>query len=164
MFVRDTFIPRFKDQDMPGGIMAGAGAINEQLKLPLEAAEARATEPVDAGQNRGKQGGGSWFMPVFWVFILFLVILPGIGACINTPWQLIREWLVLLLTHRGYTEKLAQLFNSAYYVATDVGCLIAGVATLWLVKRGSYRAPVARARLRRERNAHCAHHGGGFPA
>ncbi|MFP6887248.1 MAG: MFS transporter, partial [Opitutales bacterium] len=65
-----------------------------------------------------------------------LFILLAIGACINTPWQLIREWLVLLLTHRGYTEKFAQLFNSVYYVATDVGCLIAGAVTLWLVKRG----------------------------
>ena len=66
----------------------------------------------------------------------FLILL-AIGAYINTPWQLIREWLVLLLTHRGYTEKFAQLFNSAYYIATDIGCLIAGAATLWLVKRGS---------------------------
>lgn len=64
------------------------------------------------------------------------IILLAIGACINTPWQLIREWLVLLLTHRGYTEQYAQLFNSAYYIATDIGCLIAGAATLWLAKRG----------------------------
>ena len=65
------------------------------------------------------------------------IILLAIGACINTPWQLIREWLVLLLTHRGYTEQFAQLFNSAYYIATDIGCLIAGAATLWLTKRGA---------------------------
>jgi MFS family permease len=65
------------------------------------------------------------------------IILLAIGACINTPWQLIREWLVLLLIHRGYTEKFAQLFNSAYYIATDIGCLLAGAATLWLAKRGA---------------------------
>ena len=66
-----------------------------------------------------------------------LYLLLAVGACINTPWQLIREWLVLLLTHRGYTEQFAQLFNSAYYIATDVGCLAAGAATLWMVKRGA---------------------------
>jgi len=44
---------------------------------------------------------------------------------------------VLLLTHRGYTEQFAQLFNSAYYIATDIGCLAAGAATLWLTKRGA---------------------------
>jgi len=65
------------------------------------------------------------------------IVLLAIGACINTPWQLIREWLVLLLTHRGYTEQFAQLFNSAYYIATDIGCLAAGAATLWLTKRGA---------------------------
>ena len=65
-----------------------------------------------------------------------LLLLLAIGACINTPWQLIREWLLLLLTHRGYSEKFAQLFNSAYYVSTDVGCLLAGAATLWLARRG----------------------------
>ena len=93
------------------------------------------------------------------------IILLAIGACINTPWQLIREWLVLLLTHRGYTEQFAQLFNSAYYIATDVGCLIAGAATLWLAKRG---ATVHQSRVRVF--GACAalialtHHGGGRAA
>ena len=37
---------------------------------------------------------------------------------------------------RGYAESEALYFNSLYYVATDVGCLGAGAASLWLAKRG----------------------------
>ena len=58
-------------------------------------------------------------------------------ACINVCWQLIRAWLPKFLQQgRGYTESEALWFNSAYYVATDVGCLAAGAVSLWLVSRG----------------------------
>ncbi len=57
--------------------------------------------------------------------------------CINTSWQLIRAWLPKFLQQgRGYTESEALIFNSVYYIATDVGCILAGVATLWLIGRG----------------------------
>lgn len=57
--------------------------------------------------------------------------------CINTSWQLIRAWLPKFLQQgRGYSESEALYFNSAYYIATDVGCILAGMATLWLVGRG----------------------------
>jgi len=58
-------------------------------------------------------------------------------ACINVCWQLIRAWLPMFLEQgRGYTGSEARYFNSFYYIATDVGCLAAGAATLWLAKRG----------------------------
>ena len=57
--------------------------------------------------------------------------------CINTSWQLIRAWLPKFLQQgRGYTENEAWYFNSAYFIATDVGCILAGAATLWLVSCG----------------------------
>ena len=57
--------------------------------------------------------------------------------CINTSWQLIRAWLPKFLQQgRGYSESQALIFNSVYYIATDVGCILAGVATLWLIRRG----------------------------
>ena len=56
---------------------------------------------------------------------------------INTSWQLIRAWLPkFLIAGRGYSEAHALLFNSVYFVATDVGCILAGVAGLALVRRG----------------------------
>ncbi len=58
--------------------------------------------------------------------------------CINTSWQLIRAWLPKFLQQgRGYSESEALVFNSVYYIATDVGCILAGVATLWLIRRGA---------------------------
>ena len=66
----------------------------------------------------------------------FWTLVPVV-ICINMTWQLIRAWLPAFLQEgRGATEKAALLFNSAYYIAADVGCIAAGAATLWLAKRG----------------------------
>ena len=66
----------------------------------------------------------------FWTLVVMVI-------CINGTWQLIRAWLPKFLQQgRGYSEAAALYFNSAYYVATDVGCLLAGAAGLWLARRG----------------------------
>lgn len=58
-------------------------------------------------------------------------------ALINTSWQTLRAWLPKFLQEgRGFSERAALDFNSLFYIATDVGCLVAGFLTLWLVKRG----------------------------
>lgn len=75
MIIRDTILPAFRSGDMGGGIVAGAGAINEQLKLPLEAAEARAKQLLDSGKRK-KRDGGDWIVALFWVAILLFVVLP----------------------------------------------------------------------------------------
>ncbi|NML07718.1 TPM domain-containing protein [Sphingomonas sp. G-3-2-10] len=49
--------PRFRAGDMGGGIMAGAAAIAEQMKLPLEAGEARAKAKLDAERKTTVQQG-----------------------------------------------------------------------------------------------------------
>jgi len=52
-------------------------------------------------------------------------------------WQLLRVWLPMFLQlGRGYSEKDALLFNSVYFVATDIGCITAVAASLWLAGRG----------------------------
>lgn len=81
--IQDTILPRFKAGDMPGGIVAGAQAIGEQMKLPLEAAEAKAKAQADKAstthrQNR-RSGGGFPFGLLFWGIILLFVILPMFG-------------------------------------------------------------------------------------
>jgi MFS transporter, ACS family, hexuronate transporter len=57
--------------------------------------------------------------------------------CIHTTWQLLRVWLPMFLqTGRGYSESNALLFNAAYFLATDIGCITAGAVSLWLARRG----------------------------
>jgi uncharacterized protein len=73
--VEGTIVPRFKANDMAGGIMAGAAAIGEQMKLPLEAGEARATQLVTAKPKHSSSGGGIPFVLIFWIIVIAFVIL-----------------------------------------------------------------------------------------
>ena len=74
----------------------------------------------------------------FWSVVFsrrFLIVLITI-VLINTTWQLLRAWLPkFLIEGRDYAESVALNFNALYYIATDVGCLGAGAATLWLHRR-----------------------------
>jgi ACS family hexuronate transporter-like MFS transporter len=66
----------------------------------------------------------------FWALVVVV-------AAINICWQVVRAWLPkFLIEGKGYLEADALGFNSLYYIATDIGCLGAGAAALWLVKRG----------------------------
>lgn len=80
--VRETILPKFRDGDMAGGILAGADAIGEQMKLPLEAAEARAKASVQAErtQRLDRADDGNWLFAIFWVVvILFFVFGAAFG-------------------------------------------------------------------------------------
>ncbi len=73
------------------------------------------------------------------LIVLFMI------ACINTSWQLLRAWLPKFLQEgRGYTEHQTLYFTAIFYVVTDIGCISAGAAALWLHRRG---LSVHRARL-----------------
>ena len=65
------------------------------------------------------------------MMIVFFVI-----ACINTTWQILRAWLPKILQEgRGYSEVHALNYNSAWFAATDIGCLGAGALAVWLARR-----------------------------
>jgi uncharacterized protein len=77
--INETILPKFRDKDIPGGIVAGAQAIAEQLKLPLEAAEQRAqqaTQKTAQTRQRNHGGGGFPIGLIFWGIVLAFVIIP----------------------------------------------------------------------------------------
>jgi ACS family hexuronate transporter-like MFS transporter len=68
----------------------------------------------------------------FWAVAMLIT-----GA--QTVWHINRVWLMKFLqTGRGYEQDVALNFTSIYYIATDIGCFVAGFVSLWLIrKRGT---------------------------
>jgi len=74
----------------------------------------------------------------FWAVALLIM-----GA--QTVWHIYRVWLMKFLqTGRGYEETTALDFNSLYFIATDIGCIMAGVVSMWLIRRRAMTAHDAR--------------------
>lgn len=74
VIINRQILPRFRDGDMAGGIVAGADAIVTQISLPPEEAAARQQQLLAAEQERGK--GGIPVSLIFWLVILFFFVLP----------------------------------------------------------------------------------------
>lgn len=79
--IRERIVPRFKAGDLPGGVVAGADALVEQLRASPEEAQARLDAAVrEFDQERGGRarsgGGGVPVSLIFWGVILLFVILP----------------------------------------------------------------------------------------
>ena len=97
---------------------------------------------VARGVGRGGLGqsglGGILRSGRFWAVALLIL-----GA--QAAWHVYRVWLMKFLqTGRGYPEKAALDFNSLYFLATDAGCITAGLVSLWLVRRWAVSAHDAR--------------------
>ncbi|WP_397384242.1 MFS transporter, partial [Prosthecobacter sp.] len=89
--------------------------------------------PVRVSETTDKSDGTSLWSVIFSrrMLIIFVVI-----AGINTTWQILRAWLPKILQEgRGYSEADTLWFTSAWYLATDVGCLGAGALAVWLGRR-----------------------------
>ncbi len=69
-----------------------------------------------------------------WRMFLVLVV---VVITINLTWQFFRAWLPKFLEEqRGYDKPAVAWFISAYYIATDVGCISVGLLVKWLAGRG----------------------------
>lgn len=75
VIVNQTILPRFRDGDMAGGIVAGAQAMAEQLRLPLEAAEKRAQQ-VAARRTQRQDDAGDWMVAMFWIVVILFFVIP----------------------------------------------------------------------------------------
>jgi ACS family hexuronate transporter-like MFS transporter len=73
-----------------------------------------------------------------------VLVLIVVVVLINCCWQLIRAWLTKFLQEgRGYEKSFALSFVTWYYIATDVGCIAAGLGSAAL-QRGGLSIPFAR--------------------
>jgi len=82
--------------------------------------------PAPATQANASGLGSILVSGRFWAVALLIV-----GA--QTVWHIYRVWMMKFLqTGRGYEEHAALDFNSFYFIATDVGCIFAGLASLCL--------------------------------
>ncbi|EAQ27594.1 hypothetical protein NAP1_08377 [Erythrobacter sp. NAP1] len=73
LIIQNQILPRFRDGDMPGGIVAGTDAIVAQLQLPPEEAARIAQE---AGEARKSDGGFPIGALIWMGFLFFFFILP----------------------------------------------------------------------------------------
>lgn len=76
IIINNDIVPRFRDGDMPGGIVAGTDAIIAQLVLPEDEAARIASE---ASQSRESDGGFPFGILIWFGFIFFFFILPMMG-------------------------------------------------------------------------------------
>ncbi len=88
--------------------------------------------PAISAEHRDEATGNFWRV----IFSRRMLIVFFVIACINTTWQILRAWLPKFLQEgRGYSENHALWFNSAWFAATDIGCLGAGALAVWLARR-----------------------------
>ena len=74
----------------------------------------------------------------FWAVAVLIL-----GA--QTVWHIYRVWLMKFLqVGRGYEQGAALDFNSVYFIATDLGCILAGVISIWLISNTRKTAHGAR--------------------
>lgn len=74
LIIQNAIIPRFKENDYPGGIAAGVDEIGKLLALPPEEARARALAAQQQAKEHRSSGNG--FMLFFWLAILLFFVLP----------------------------------------------------------------------------------------
>ena len=72
LVIQRTILPRFRDKDMAGGIVAGADQLIGLLQLPPDQAKSQAQQLVAADKKRDK--GHFPISLIFWIVVILFVI------------------------------------------------------------------------------------------
>jgi uncharacterized protein len=83
--IRNQILPRFRENDYPGGIMAGADAIIAQFQAPPEAAEQRVLQAQQAQrqQQQRPRRGDSPYPLIFWVVVFGVILVSALRKGAN---------------------------------------------------------------------------------
>ena len=95
--INEQIVPRFRENDYPGGIEVGAAALVSQLAVPPEAAEQRAIEAERARANRDAgggegDGGGAGFAIVFILGMFGIPILLAMAGAAGGRRRRVSPW------------------------------------------------------------------------
>jgi len=71
VIIQRNILPRFRDKDMAGGILAGSNALVQLLQLPPDQARAQAAKLV--AEERQKQESGPPLSLIFWIIVLLFI-------------------------------------------------------------------------------------------
>ena len=98
------------------------GLIRKKDLRPLEHAE-------DTAKTTEFAGSEPRLLRKFLVCLVVVIM-------INLTWQFYRAWLPSFLEkYHGYSFETAALYMSAFYIASDVGCIAVGAAVRWLTAK-----------------------------
>ena len=78
--IRDTIVPKFKEGDMGGGIVAGADAIIRQMSVSDEQAQATV---AGAERHKSRVAPEVGFIPVIVIVVIFFVIIGSLARGVS---------------------------------------------------------------------------------
>ena len=76
LIIQNQILPRFRNDDYPGGIVAGTDAIITQLQLPPEEANRVLQQASESRESSSREGGFPIGTLIWMGFLLFFFILP----------------------------------------------------------------------------------------
>ncbi|MDJ0642190.1 MAG: TPM domain-containing protein [Erythrobacter sp.] len=80
LIIQNEILPRFRNNDYPGGIVAGTDAIITQLQLPPDEASRIAQEAASERQSQSSEGGFPIGTLIWLGFLFFFFFLPLMRA------------------------------------------------------------------------------------
>lgn len=78
IIIQNDILPRFRDGNMPAGIIAGVDRISTQLTLPED--EARALAQQAGARQRERADDGDGFISIFWMIVILWIIISTIRS------------------------------------------------------------------------------------
>ncbi|WP_354067790.1 YgcG family protein [Caulobacter sp. 1776] len=77
VIIQSTILPKFRDGDLPGGIVAGTDALVEQLSLPADQAKVRIAEASQPQRHKAQGSPIVGFLVLLFIIFIFSGLFRG---------------------------------------------------------------------------------------